>query len=248
MLRGMKQLFGYAIEARDGPLGKVEDFYFDDYVWRVRYLVAKTGGWLIWKDVLISPAALDTPRPDDRCFPVKLTQDQVRNSPEVDTDLPVSRQMEESMGLHFGWPAYWLIEAFPTAAAPELAAAPVAVGGVPSGDPHLRSVREITGYDVWAADGDSAFGSVTDFILEDEDWTVRYVVVRSAGEKRAEELVLNPWWAREIDWTQQAMHFDLSTAQLRESPPYHPASALDRDYEERLHAYYDRPVYWNRGR
>jgi len=53
MLRGMNQMFGYAIEARDGRLGKVEDFYFDDFVWRVRYLVAETGGWLTRQDVLI---------------------------------------------------------------------------------------------------------------------------------------------------------------------------------------------------
>ena len=62
MLRSAKQMFGYAIEARDGRIGKVEDFYFDDTAWRVRYLIGETGGWLTRKAVLISPAALDSSR------------------------------------------------------------------------------------------------------------------------------------------------------------------------------------------
>ncbi|HEY3442198.1 MAG TPA: PRC-barrel domain-containing protein [Paludibaculum sp.] len=243
----MKQLFGFAIEARDGRIGKVEDFFFDDYVWRIRYLVARTGGWLLRNSVLISPAALDLPRPEDRCFPVKLTQEQVRNSPDVDADKPVSRQMEESLQLHYGWPPYWAMEPFVMAPAPELTEGnPAALAVTPSGDPHLRSVRETTGYQVHASDRESHVGTVSDFILDDDDWTVRYVVVEATAEDGKRDFVLNPWWTLDIDWLRRTMHFDISTAEIQLSPGFDPSTSLNRDYEVRLHENYGRIAYWDR--
>ena len=41
MLRNVKDLRGYAIRATDGVIGSVEDFYFDDEDWGVRYLVGR---------------------------------------------------------------------------------------------------------------------------------------------------------------------------------------------------------------
>jgi len=49
---------GYAIGATDGDIGKLDDFYFDDESWTIRYLVAETGNWLLDRKVLISPFAL----------------------------------------------------------------------------------------------------------------------------------------------------------------------------------------------
>ena len=43
MLRNVKDLRGYAIRATDGVIGRVDDFYFDDEDWGVRYLVVDTG-------------------------------------------------------------------------------------------------------------------------------------------------------------------------------------------------------------
>ncbi len=247
MLFSMKQVLGFAIEARDGRIGKVEDFYFDDYVWRVRYLVARTGGWLVRNSVLISPAALDSPSLEERCYSVKLTKEQVRNSPDVDADKPVSRQMEESLQIYYGWPSYWAMEPFSVSAAPELAEGiPAAAADGPSGDPHLRSVREATGYAVHASDRELAVGAVSDFVLDDEDWTVRYVVVHASEYVGNRDFVLNSWWTREIDWAQRTMHFDITAAQIQSSPGFDPSIPLDRDYEIRLHENYGRIAYGQR--
>lgn len=238
MLRSTNQLRGYSIEARDGKVGKVSDFYFDDYVWRIRYLVAATGGWLSRKEVLVSPAALDTPHPDSNAFPVLLTQEQIRNSPEVDTDKPVSRQMEEAMSLYYGWPSYWSMEPFALAAASELPAVePAEAAGVPSGDPHLRSIRELRGYQIRASDDDEAMAELTDFIVEDEDWTVKYIVARTTGD-HPRDIVLNPWWTRQIDWAQRSMHFDLTRKKIEASPAFDAGSPLDPDSEARLKDHY----------
>ena len=56
MLRNVKDLRGYAIRGTDGVIGKVDDFYFDDEDWFIRYLVVNTGSWLSGRKVLISPS------------------------------------------------------------------------------------------------------------------------------------------------------------------------------------------------
>ena len=43
MLRNSQDLEGYTIGATDGVIGEVEDFYFDDEAWVIRYLVVSTG-------------------------------------------------------------------------------------------------------------------------------------------------------------------------------------------------------------
>ena len=94
MLRNVKDLRGYAIRATDGVIGKVDDFYFDDEDWGIRYLVVDTGSWLSGRKVLISPIAVGHAGWMARRLPVALTRAQVEHSPDIDTRKPVSRQHE----------------------------------------------------------------------------------------------------------------------------------------------------------
>ncbi len=107
MLRRAKELNDYKLGARDGEVGKVKEFYFDDQSWTVRYLIADTGGWLSGRRVLISPYALDPADEDGKVIPVDLTRAQIEKSPSPDTDRPVSRQYEWDYYSYYGWPAYW---------------------------------------------------------------------------------------------------------------------------------------------
>jgi hypothetical protein len=97
-------LVGYTILATDGRLGGVAEFYFDDAAWVIRYLVVDTGGWHAARKVLISPAALARPDHASRTFPVTLTREQVRHSPGIDTDKPVSRQHEAALRRYYTCP------------------------------------------------------------------------------------------------------------------------------------------------
>src|SRR5687767_10499755 len=107
MLRSVNSLRGYAIQATDGEIGHVDQFYFDDGTWTIRYLVADTGGWLIGRRVLISPIALGDTDWQEQRLHVKLTRSQVENSPDIETDKPVSRQQEVGYFQYYGWPYYW---------------------------------------------------------------------------------------------------------------------------------------------
>jgi hypothetical protein len=86
MLQRAKELSGYTLGARDGEIGKVSEFYFDDHNWTVRYLVADTGGWLSGRQVLISPYALDPADKGRKVIPVELTRAQIEKSPALATD------------------------------------------------------------------------------------------------------------------------------------------------------------------
>jgi len=108
MLDKAKELNGYTLHTHDGDIGKVKDFYFDDQFWTVRYLIADTGNWLTGRQVLISPYSLTGVNRVERNISVSLTKDQIKDSPPLDSDKPVSRQFENFYYGYYGWPGYWV--------------------------------------------------------------------------------------------------------------------------------------------
>ena len=106
MLRSMSHLEGYAVEATDGTIGHVKDFYSDDEAWVIRYLVVDTGSWLSGRNVLISPIAIGHPKWARRTLPVSITKEQVQISPDIDTKKPVSRQHGMEYSGYYGYPYY----------------------------------------------------------------------------------------------------------------------------------------------
>jgi hypothetical protein len=107
MLWSAVAIKGYAVEASDGQIGTVNDILFDDKNWLTRWMVVHTGSWAFGRKVLLPRSALGKPIKNLRQFPVDLTRQQVKDSPDVDVDLPVSRQMEMSVYRYYSWPPYW---------------------------------------------------------------------------------------------------------------------------------------------
>jgi hypothetical protein len=244
MLRSLKSLHGYQIEATDGLVGKVHDFYFHDDNWSIRYLVVDTGHWLVGRKVLLVPAVLGQPDWVRRAFPVSLTRSQVKESPDIDTDKPVSRQQETDLHQHYGWPLYWMEPApgiwppFVNGPSPqELAEA----SHQTKGDPYLRSAREVGHYDVHAGDGQ--IGEVDDFIVDDAFWVLRYMVV-DTGERR--KVLISPKWLGHVDYGKGEVTVSLTRDSIRRCPEFHPNDLVNREYEERLYDYYGRPGYWEK--
>ena len=108
MLRHVVQLRGYKLGAEDGEIGHVNEFYFDDKDWVVRYLVAETGSWIAGRQVLISPCALGGIDDAGKVLSVKLTRESVENSPSIDKLKPISRPQEKELLRYHGWPMYWM--------------------------------------------------------------------------------------------------------------------------------------------
>jgi hypothetical protein len=244
MLRSMEQLVGYAIKAIDGEIGKVDDFYFDDHKWCVRYLVDRTGV-LFGRSVLISPKALGRPNWNTKTFPVSLTKEQVEKSPDVGTAEPVSRHKETELVAYFKWPMYWRGGFYPL----DAPMGQIPAKGVTPADekeaedePHLQSMEEVLGYRVEALDGE--IGHVEDFIVDDEEWIIRHVVVNTRNWLPGKKVLLARSWIKDVSWTESRIYVDLERKQIKESPEFDPQAPVNRQYEETLYDFYGRPKYW----
>src|SRR3546814_12657065 len=100
-------LFRSDIAAKDGSLGDVHDLFFDDSAWQVRYLVIDTGSWLPGRRVLVSPQAVENIDGAEEKVSVGLSKREIRESPGIEADTPVSRPNEIALADHFRWPRYW---------------------------------------------------------------------------------------------------------------------------------------------
>jgi len=92
MLRSLKELERYKVNATDGDIGSVANFLLDDQRWTVRYLVVQTGGFFSDRSVLITPISFRQVDWSTKQFHLALTMEKVKSSPNVDTDMPVSLQ------------------------------------------------------------------------------------------------------------------------------------------------------------
>jgi uncharacterized protein YrrD len=248
VLRSVKELFGYSLRASDGGIGSVEDVYFDDRAWTVRYIVADTGGWLTGRRVLISPLSAGRIDARTQSMPLSLTRKQVEESPGIDAAVTVARQHEEALTRYYAWPAYWM----------DGISAPAAMGAAAEADTeasggqaralappsHLRSVREISSYHIGATDGE--IGHVHDFIFDDEGWQIRYVVVDTRSWLPGKKVLVARDWIRSVSWAEQRVLVDTNRERIRNSPPFDPAEPVNREYELQLYDYYGRPKYWTR--
>ena len=262
MLRHLDDLRGYALRATDGDIGTVKDFYFDDERWTVRYLVVETGTWLASRRVLIVPASAGAPDDAAQVLPVTITREQVRGSPDIDTDKPVSRQHEIDYLRYYGYPAYWDSPSLWGAGA--LPGMMLPEGGllVPGGtgvleaeaaaaedaarhrddDPHLRSCREATGYHLKAQDGE--IGHVQGWIVDDQGWIIRYLVVETGHWWDGHKVLIAPPWISDVSWAERQVAVSLTREAVRNAPAWDATRPPDRAQESEIYRHYDRTGYW----
>jgi hypothetical protein len=205
MLRNASDLKGFAIRATDGDIGAVEDIYFEDETWTVRYLTVDTGGWLGGRVVLISPILIRQADWQSKRLDAALTQEQLKNSPDINTHQPVSRQHESEYFAYYGYPVYWGgpymwgSSFLPGGLAVPIAAALEVPGPVSDpADSHLRSSHEVTGYNIEAADGE--IGHIAGFVMDDETWAIRYIEVATRNWWPGKKVLVSPAWIERVSW------------------------------------------------
>lgn len=248
MLRPIATLTGYSLHTLDNhDIGECRDFLFDDRSWVVRYMVARTSRWMVGREVLISPVFLDAPDWGGGRFPVRMSREQIENSPPLEEHSPVSRTYEIKYHQYYALPYYWigsyLWGAYPDPAGvvhPVSEPLPEPPGEVEEG--HLRSTREIEGYRIETLNGE--VGHVDDFLVDDQTWALRYLVVDTRNWLPGRKVLVSPRWITAVRWTREAVEVDLDSDALRRSPPFDPSKPVDRAYETALHDHYERPGYW----
>jgi hypothetical protein len=248
MLRSVADLEKYALEARDGTIGHCRDFLFDDISWTIRYMVADTGNWMPGRKVLLSPDSLGSADWSTRRFHVALDRKEIEESPSIESDRPVSREREAQLSKHFGWAPYWVSlgtmgPSLGQQALDRGKSRGAAQGATkPADEGHLRSTREVTGYHIHARDG--KIGHVGDFIVDDANWVIRYVVVDTHELLPGRKVLIVPKWVESINWSDQIMELDLERKLIEHGPVFDPTAPVNRRDESRLYDYYGRPAYW----
>ena len=234
MLCNANKLKGYALDSQNGEIGKVKEFFFDDLHWTIRYLVAETGNWLTDRQVLISPYALVDVNMKEQLIAINLSKQQIEESPALDSAKPVSQQFEEDYYGYYGWPMYSngpYIWGFSPYIVRDIEKRSVSTKGKEAWDSHLRSTHEVSGYHIQALDGE--IGHVEDFIIDDETWTIRYLVVDTRNWWTGKKVLVSPQWIERVSWSESKIYVDLPLDAIKEAPEANAAAlALRRRYAE----------------
>jgi uncharacterized protein YrrD len=244
MLHDLKQLESCALVAQDGKIGHVRECYFSDDSWLIRYLVVDTGGWLTGRLVLISPNAVQ--RVSDDEIQLNLTRKQVEESPPIESHQPISRRYELEYHNYYGYPFYWggTASLWGTGVPPLVPPVVQPVQPEPPADerdPHLRSSADVTGYHIEATDG--SIGHVDDFIVDDERWQIRYLIVDTRNWWPGRHVIVPTDWVERINWEQETILVDVRRDQIKNAPEYSRGQRLGADYERNLEEHYKRQTF-----
>ena len=248
MLRSVKSMSGQALKARDGEIGSSKDFLFDDQFWTIRYMVANTGSWLTGRKVLISPMSISRSGWKNMRFEIDMSKDEIASAPPLDEDAPVSRQYEIRWVKHYSATPYWIgpyawgSSEYPIGLPGQGVKDDIVINPDVDQDKNLRSASEVIGYKISASDDE--IGHVEDFILNDDNWTIRYMVVDTRNWIPGRKVLISHLWIEFISWPERKVMVNLTKKQVENSPVYDPSAPVNREYEEQLYDYYGRPKYW----
>lgn len=253
MLRNLNSILGYTLSCTDGEIGKAKDFLFDDDQWVIRYMVADTAKWLPGRKVLLSPVSFGAPDWKTETFPMSISRDQVKESPPLEENMPVSREYEVSFFDYYGYPYYWVgdwgywgLSNRPYDLSQKSvedikdATNPAATDATETG---LRSAKEVNGYNINALDKE--IGHVEDFIVDDDTWVIRYIVVDTRNWlPGGKKVLLARNWITGVSWAHHKVDVNMQSDEVKESPEFNPHTPVNRSYEIQLYDFYGRPYYW----
>jgi hypothetical protein len=254
MLKEVKPLHGWTIHGLDGELGSVDEMLFDDEHWTIRYLIVNTGSWLLGRKVLISPLSFDRLDWENQTLNVNLTCEKIKNSPGVEAHQPVSRQWETGYYDYYEWPYYWEgasgrgVYGYPgpmLARDSPMLAQELIEGKVRKQAPsrtedhiaaHLRSTLEVTGYGISATDGH--LGHVSDFILNDDTWSIAYLVIDTQDWWPGKKVLLPPHWIDHVSWLDKSVTVKVTRDQVQNAPQWEPGQDITNDFQDQTYDHY----------
>jgi hypothetical protein len=231
MLRRTSAFTGYTIEASDGKVGFVSDILFEDQDWKLRWFVINTGPWLLGRKILIHPSALERPDVRQRAFPVSLTKAQVEASPDLASDQPVSRQVDQDFSDYYGFTSGWGNGSDSVQALGLLGAGLSSLRAKPlftepnDDDRQLLSIAAITGFQIHALDGD--IGHLDDFLVEDDSWTIEFAVVATKNWGFGRHVLIAPEDIQPTNFDARYVPINLTRYKIKCSPSWREPDWMD---------------------
>ncbi|WP_077624449.1 PRC-barrel domain-containing protein [Sediminibacillus massiliensis] len=246
-------LESYRLQASDGELGKVQELYFDDNKWVVRYLGVDTRKWLPGRTVLLSPSSFKKVDRDNGHVEVTSDKETVRNSPSLEENSSMTPDYELALTRYYGWTPYWSggflwgTQDNPFVETPD---APVETEPVPRMEEtadevkhQLRAVTDLTeGFTIHANDG--KIGSINDVLIDGDNWKIRYLVAESAQEFPENYYLFSPDWVESIDWTEGNVYVDIRREEVRQGPGLKEKQEVTRAQENEIYSAFGKSEYW----
>lgn len=226
MVRSGNKLTGFSVHAKDGEIGRIYDFIFDEFLWTIRYAEIDIGRWVPGKVVLLStqvlgPSALST-------IDTKLTIKQITNCPTIDPQEIPSRKYEEELHNYFSWVYYWAEQR-------EVSQYRISC--------KLQSVFSLIGFKLQAIDGE--IGHLDDVLIDDLEWKIRYLVIDTGTWFSGKKVLVSPLWDGRVDDNSHILKIDVSMEKIKSAPPFDYSIPLTNEYEVILHQHYHKKPYWN---
>lgn len=230
MKHNIENVVGWELGALDGEIGKIKEFYFEDQTWTIRYLIVETGNWLLGRKVLISPEAVVRLDFKNEMLEVKLTKEQIENSPDINSDKPVSRQHEDELYQYYGIGNYWMGSLWSGGMG---TSGMMRTTNLPLEDEirkstleedesekntHLRSTHSLNGYHVKSAGNE--IGEVDDFIFDDSNWKIDFVIVKAGGWFSEKKILIQASVVKEINWKTSSINITATTDELKNNSAY----------------------------
>lgn len=261
MLYRADGLKGSELRTKDGASGSIQDLYFDDASWTVRYLVVDTGSWFSGKRVLISPQAMSGTDHNAGVLTLNLTEQQIKDSPGWDSETTVSRYHEERLSQYYGWAPYWVTPAgiypwagiytyppFP-AGTPEAQERIHGAYGSSADDLrradvdrsrniHLRSFKEVKGYGLRATDGD--IGELDDILIDASSWRITHLVADSRTWWPGGQVLVDRGMVEDISWSEHKILVGMTQDEIKQAPAYDSHMTMDDAFLSKLSNYYQR--------
>jgi hypothetical protein len=223
MLRSLDELVGYPVHEADGRMGVVRDFLINRDSWQITYLEIDLTDWYPGKKVIVPPTRIKIPEGPLKHVPVSLTKKEVLSSPALALDEEVCRKHEEELALHFGWSPCFI--------------------NPDNKQVNLKSLRDMVDYHIHALDG--SLGHIEDFIIDDQAWVVRYVVVRTSNWLPGKRVLMAPEWISSVIWEENNVVVGQSREEIKNGPKFDPGTVIQRSYETELYRHFDQPTYWD---
>ena len=105
-------------------------------------------------------------------------------------------------------------------------------------------MNDVRGHGILATDGE--LGHVEDFLVEEDSFAIRYLIVDPINWWPGKHVLISPEWIKAVNWGEATVEVTVSKDAVRNAPEFDPAGPLDRDYETRYHHSFGRSGYWER--
>lgn len=237
MLRSAQSMIGYRVRAGKTEIGRLGDLLFDTGSWLERYWVINSSGYLETRDEVFVPIGL-TDWVDHALREITLSTPVglIEKSPNLRDTAPGSKWPQPRYSEHYHWPFFWTGAGTLGTATVRPPSEPIPAEKANASQLSLYSSVEAFRYRLRARE--KRAGHVEDFLLDDQTWSIRYVVVTARRWWPTRAAAITTHWINGISWKSRVVSVDLPAAVIRKAPRFDRVRGITPEFEESLIRHY----------